>query len=513
LNLFFPDFYFLKRQKKSVIKLELILIFIYRRPFLYHIAYIYPLIHPRMKTFLLLSLCLLFSSTVQSQTTWKMVSAGTEFGFALRSDSTLWCWGFNGNGQLGTGNPGTETPVQLGTEHNWINVSCGAFHTLAIKSDGTLWGWGLNSVGQISNNQVNQVDIPVQIGTDQDWVSINAGLAHSAAIKSNGTLWMWGYNAYGQLGNGSTSNTNVPTQVGTDIDWMCASLGGAHTLALKTNGQLFAWGFNFAGQLGNNTQVDATTPMQIGSATWKNVSAGYLFSCGVQTNGTAWSWGFNGNGQLGLGDVQQRLQPTQIGNGDTWDRILAGSGFSYGVTLDNQTWSWGYNGQGELGIGTQQQQTSPSLVATSFAPESNGFSTLALSVGATDASGSTLYGEHVIGIALDTYSICSTGANYQGQLGIGNTSSVSSFICGIGDLSAVEVIASSPINVYPNPASTELYVQIEDGSSTAILRDLSGRILANIPLTVGTNTIDIHTFSPGNYLVEINGAVAKFVVQ
>jgi alpha-tubulin suppressor-like RCC1 family protein len=499
------------------VKLELILIFIYRRPFLYHIAYIYPLILPRMKTFLLLSLCLLFSSTVQSQTTWKMVSAGTEFGFALRSDSTLWCWGFNGNGQLGTGNPGTETPVQMGTEHSWVRVACGAAHTLAIKADGTLWGWGYNYGGVVGNSGLTQVDTPNQIGTDQDWVYIASGLAHCAGIKSNGTLWMWGDNSSGQLGNGTNTGSDVPIEISTAgidmLPWTQVSLGAVHTLALKSNGTLYTWGNNSQGQLGNNTQVNSVSPVQIGTASWKNVSAGFGHSTGVQMDSTAWSWGFNGNGQLGLGDLQPRFQPTQIGNGDTWDRIIAGSAFNYARTLDNQTWSWGYNGQGELGIGTQQQQTSPSLVATSFAPESNGFSTLALSVGATDASGSTLYGEHVIGIALDTYSICSTGANYQGQLGIGNTSSVSSFICGIGDLSAVEVIASSPINVYPNPASTELYVQIEDGSSTAILRDLSGRILANIPLTVGTNTIDIHTFSPGNYLFEINGAVAKFVVQ
>jgi hypothetical protein len=67
--------------------------------------------------------------------------------------------------------------------------------------------------------------------------------------------------------------------------------------------------------------------------------------------------------------------------------------------------------------------------------------------------------------------------------------------------------------VYPNPASKELHVFIEEGFYTGILRDLSGRILSNVPLTAGQNTIDIHTFSPGNYFVEINGVVAKFVVE
>ncbi|MEY4042398.1 MAG: hypothetical protein RL233_1929 [Bacteroidota bacterium] len=470
-----------------------------------------------MKTFLLLSLCLLFSSTVKSQTTWKMVSAGTEFGFALRSDSTLWCWGFNGNGQLGTGNPGTQIPVQMGAEHTWIRVACGAVHTLAIKADGTLWGWGYNYSGQVGNSGLTQVNTPLQIGTDQDWVYIAAGLAHSAAIKSDGSLWMWGDNSYGQLGNGNTTNVSIPTEMGSvgldAIPWTQVALGAGHTLALKSNGTLFSWGNNSQGQLGDSTQVDSTIPLQIGTSTWKNVSAGFVSSVGVKLDGTAWSWGFNANGQLGQGDLQPRLAPTQIGNGDTWDRLIAGSAFTYGLTLDNQLWSWGYNGQGQLGIGTQQQQTSPSPVANSFAPTSFGSPTLALSVGATNAAGTSLYGAHAIGIAVDAYSLCSVGANYQGQLGIGSTSPISSFECGIGDLSSLGSLEMNSFRIYPNPASTELNVQIEDGSYTAILRDLSGRILANIPLTAGTNTIDIHAFSPGNYLVEINGAVAKFVVE
>jgi alpha-tubulin suppressor-like RCC1 family protein len=470
-----------------------------------------------MRTIFALGLILTLTFSVKSQTTWKMVSAGTEYGFALRSDSTLWCWGFNGNGQLGTGNPGTDTPVQMGTEHSWVRVACGAAHTLAIKADGTLWGWGYNFGGVVGNPGLAQVDTPAQIGSDQDWVYIAAGLAHSAGIKSNGTLWLWGDNSSGQLGNGNNISSAVPIEIaiaGIDmLPWSQVSLGAVHTLALKSNGTLYTWGNNSLGQLGDNTQVDSADPLQIGTSSWKNVSAGFAQSTGVQMDGTAWSWGFNGNGQLGQGDLQPRFQPTQIGNGDTWDRIIAGSAFTYGLTLDNQLWSWGYNGQGQLGIGTQQQQTSPSPVANFFAPFTTGSPTLALAVGSTNSAGTLLYGAHAIGIAVDSQSICSVGANYLGQLGSGNTSTVSSFLCGIGDLSSVSTLEMNTFQIYPNPASTELNVQIEDESSTAILRDISGRILANIPLKAGTNTIDIHTFSPGNYLVEINGAVAKFVVE
>ncbi len=67
--------------------------------------------------------------------------------------------------------------------------------------------------------------------------------------------------------------------------------------------------------------------------------------------------------------------------------------------------------------------------------------------------------------------------------------------------------------VYPNPASTELHVFIEEGSFTGILSDLSGRIVGNYVLQTGTNTLDIHSFLPGTYLFDINGSVKKIMIQ
>ena len=33
----------------------------------------------------------------------------------------------------------------------WQSTANGASHTLAIKTDGTLWGWGWNGFGQIGD--------------------------------------------------------------------------------------------------------------------------------------------------------------------------------------------------------------------------------------------------------------------------------------------------------------------------------------------------------------------------
>jgi len=52
--------------------------------------------------FIFFALLCLFQISLFAQT-WQKVVCGGEFSVALRSDSTLWAWGFNGNGQLGIG--------------------------------------------------------------------------------------------------------------------------------------------------------------------------------------------------------------------------------------------------------------------------------------------------------------------------------------------------------------------------------------------------------------------------
>ena len=72
------------------------------------------------KNILLLFLASLFFFNVFSQTTWVKVDDGTEFSVALKSDSSLWAWGNNGNGQLGINNTTTQlTPVQIVTDTDW----------------------------------------------------------------------------------------------------------------------------------------------------------------------------------------------------------------------------------------------------------------------------------------------------------------------------------------------------------------------------------------------------------
>jgi hypothetical protein len=150
-----------------------------------------------------------------------------------------------------------------------VAIAAGYFYSLALKSDGTVWAWGYNYSGQLGNGTVNNnSNIPVQVlgSTGQGSVlsgivAIAAGSYHSLAIKSDGTVWAWGDGSTGQFGNGTPySSVPVSANIADAID---VKGGNNHTLALKSNSILLAWGNNGYGQLGNGTFVLSFFPVVV----------------------------------------------------------------------------------------------------------------------------------------------------------------------------------------------------------------------------------------------------------
>jgi alpha-tubulin suppressor-like RCC1 family protein len=102
--------------------------------------------------------------TVAGGTNWKQVAAGVNHTAAIKTDGTLWCWGKNQIAQIGdnTTTP-RSSPVQtISFGNNWKSVACGNAHTAAIKTDGTLWAWGYNSYGNLGDNTTMFKASPVQ---------------------------------------------------------------------------------------------------------------------------------------------------------------------------------------------------------------------------------------------------------------------------------------------------------------------------------------------------------------
>jgi alpha-tubulin suppressor-like RCC1 family protein len=130
-----------------------------------------------------------FITTSGGGTNWREVGMARTMCGAVKTDGTLWTWGSGLLGQLGDGtttdrsSPGTTA----GGGTNWRTVpTYGSDIRLvytAIKTDGTLWTWGFDSTGALGSSTITNRSSP---GTTD--LGINNWKQISAAGNNDRTL-------------------------------------------------------------------------------------------------------------------------------------------------------------------------------------------------------------------------------------------------------------------------------------------------------------------------------------
>ena len=219
---------------------------------------------------------------------WRQVDCGQSHSSAIKINGTLWSWGNNYSGQLGINNTTQKnTPMpEFNGATTWKSVACGGYTTSAIKTDGTLWSWGFNTNGQTGNNGNTNVQTPVTtLAGGTNWKQVSAGKKHTVAIKTDGTLWSWGINGSGQLGvNGTTTRFTPVQEFNSAQTWNSVACGGYTTSAIKTDGTLWMWGYNNQSQIGLNDTTARQTPVTVGGGNnWKKVAAGYQHTAAIKS--------------------------------------------------------------------------------------------------------------------------------------------------------------------------------------------------------------------------------------
>jgi alpha-tubulin suppressor-like RCC1 family protein len=141
---------------------------------------------------------------------------------ALLSNGRYYDWGWNGEGQLGDGTVGgsSELPVQVQLPAAVTQAAQGGNdhrdgQTLVLLSNGSVYAWGANSVGQLGTGNRVSKSSPVRIfpPAGVTYEALASGGNSSYAVSTTGHVYAWGGNYAGQLGDGSKGASTKPVMV------------------------------------------------------------------------------------------------------------------------------------------------------------------------------------------------------------------------------------------------------------------------------------------------------------
>lgn len=302
----------------------------------------------------------------------QMVASSYYHYFTLEDDGTLYAFGHNKYGELGSGNNSdlhALAPVATGV----AKVYAGKNTTFIVKTDGSIWGTGLNASGQLGlGDEVNRnsfTSIPID-----NVKEIAPGISHTFLLKNDGSLWAIGSNFSGFLGVGDRERRNTFTATNLTSDVVAVSAeSNVHTLALKKDGTVWGCGYNNAAgllgvQFGDLEYVPSFTQIYSGA---KGIATGRFQSFIIMNDGTVFASGKNEYGQAGVGSANDPIK--------TFTQVVDESGApltnaativteegtsSYALKTDGSMWSTGNNNYDQLGISDGTNRDKFTKVAT-----------------------------------------------------------------------------------------------------------------------------------------------------
>lgn len=318
---------------------------------------------------------LTFSATLHATpvSDLEKIVLSTNHGCGITRGGALRCFGNNSSGELGTEQKlhysfSKRAVTVLATGVTDVAVSGGPIdnHSCAVVS-GTLFCWGSNDSGQLGTGKAGgNIRTPTRS-------SVVSGVVKSVAVTMgstcvilapNGALQCWGNNYEGSVGGGANRKpvlqpiTVIPSGV------TSVAMGGQHTCAV-VDGGLQCWGFLLFKEESFRTELKPISIIPPGQGVTAVAAA--LHTC-VIVKGSLQCWGRNFHNQVGVAEgsrVAPKVPTTIVASGVTQ---VALTDENTCAVANGKLMCWGSNNAAQLGTPSSPGSSIPEAVNVPGAP-------------------------------------------------------------------------------------------------------------------------------------------------
>jgi len=302
------------------------------------------------------------------------IAAGASHTCGITTDSVAVCWGDNSSGRLGLGTAAPRTPTPptpvAAAGIKFAHVTVDREHTCAVPGDGAGMCWGYNGDGRLGTGTTTTTMEPAGVVGGFAFDTIAVGRDFTCGLDREGRASCWGGYGDDQLGFAvdstclATGCNRQPQAVSSGLRFSSIAptrTGGtelvgpqSHACAVELGtGQAYCWGGNDYGQFGNLFDAGWTTPQPVavgGGLRFSRLVSRGLRTCGVTVDGEAYCWGV-------IGGVARPPEP--VAPQERFLTLDLGADFGCGITPRGLAMCWGNNQYGQLGRGSRADSPEP----------------------------------------------------------------------------------------------------------------------------------------------------------
>lgn len=295
----------------------------------------------------------------------RTITAGGNKSCALATDGTTYCWGINEGGGLGDGTqvPQRNVPGPIASTIRFDALETGDGGACGLVADGTVYCWGRNTYGQLGSGADVDLLVPTQV-TATDAVQVAIGFNATCVRRRDARVACAGRGDV--VGSGNTAASHTFTDVPGITDAIDVTSGEEHVCVLVADGSVRCWGQNNDGQLGDGTQgIERLMPTAGPVGPYDDIEAGDYHTCARRLDGTIDCWGRGTLGQLGDGLAATSPTPVRVTGIDDARALALGADHSCALRSGSVATCWGAGSEGTLGDGmTAMVRAAPSANVT-----------------------------------------------------------------------------------------------------------------------------------------------------